>query len=208
MSLTSSILSLLTALALGSLLGLEREYRQKPAGFRTIALISVASALFTLLSQQFGGTSPDRVASNVLTGIGFIGAGIIFREGGSVRGLTTAATVWASASLGMAAGVGAYQIAWVGLAIMLVILEVFEWLQQRLFSSHYSRKYVFVLRHPAAAATLEHTMRECQLKFKIAGKKYDRANLTLQYLISGKARRLAAFEERLHSLEGLDGFEY
>ncbi len=169
----------------------------------------MASALFTLLSQQLGGAvSPDRVAANVLTGVGFIGAGIIFREGDFVRGLTTAATVWAAASLGMAAGIGAYALAWVGLAIMLVVLEVFEWLQERFFASLHRRKYVFVLRHADAVAALEQAMRDSHLKFKIAGKKYDRSSLTLRYLIAGRTRHLSSFEQRLHGLEGLDGFEF
>ena len=94
------------SLLLGSLLGLEREYQNKPAGFRTIALICVGATLFTILSYRLGNSvSVDRVAANIITGIGFIGAGVIFKNNNTVYGLTTASTIWLAAGLGMAVGV-------------------------------------------------------------------------------------------------------
>lgn len=107
---------LLSAL-LGGFIGLEREYRQKPAGFRTHLLVSTGSTLFTILSieafRNFGSTvfDPSRVASNILTGIGFIGAGAILHHEDRVVGLTTAAGLWLTAAIGMAVGTRFYTIA-------------------------------------------------------------------------------------------------
>ena len=96
------------AFIVGALVGIEREYRSKPAGFRTMIMICVGSCLFTILSKEISASSPDRIASNIVTGIGFIGAGVIFKEGLNINGLTTAALIWVTAALGMAAGHGNY----------------------------------------------------------------------------------------------------
>ena len=99
------------AFIIGAIIGLEREFRSKPAGFRTMILICVGSCLYTILSKESNTVSPDRIASNIVTGIGFIGAGVIFKEGISVNGLTTAALIWITAALGMAVGYHDYPIA-------------------------------------------------------------------------------------------------
>src|SRR6516165_3191740 len=99
---------ILLAAGLAGLLGLEREYHQKPAGLRTNMLIGIGSALFTILSLSFGQAtlgSADRIAAQILTGIGFLGGGAILR-GARVHGLTTAATIWVNAAIGMAVGAG------------------------------------------------------------------------------------------------------
>jgi putative Mg2+ transporter-C (MgtC) family protein len=100
-------LKLMLSFVLGAIIGTEREYRSKSAGLRTLILISVGSTLFTIISTK---TGPDagRIAANIVTGIGFLGAGIIFREDNRVVGLTTAAIVWVTAALGMGIGVGLY----------------------------------------------------------------------------------------------------
>jgi putative Mg2+ transporter-C (MgtC) family protein len=105
-----AFLRVLVAAALSAVLGVEREYHQKPAGLRTNMLIGIGSALFMMLSLGFAGPSgsTDRVAAQIVTGIGFLGAGAILRGDHSVHGLTTAATVWVNAAIGMAAGAGAF----------------------------------------------------------------------------------------------------
>jgi len=112
---------LLLAGVLGGLIGLERELRGYPAGIRTIALVALGSCLFTDISALLGGE--DRVAAQIVTGIGFIGAGVIFREGYSVRGITTAATIWAAAAVGMAIGAELYIVGIVGAIAVFAILE-------------------------------------------------------------------------------------
>lgn len=115
------------AFIIGALLGIEREFRSKPAGFRTMILISVGSCLYTILSKEIvAGGSADRIASNIVTGIGFIGAGVIFKEGISVNGLTTAALIWITAALGMAIGYHNYPLAIVVTIIVVIALFVLE----------------------------------------------------------------------------------
>jgi len=108
--------------ALGGFVGLERELRGYPAGIRTLALVAIGAALFTEMSQNFGPDS-GRVAAQIVTGIGFIGAGLIFREGYTVRGITTAATIWAAAAMGMAVGVELYIVAIATAVLLFVVLE-------------------------------------------------------------------------------------
>jgi putative Mg2+ transporter-C (MgtC) family protein len=107
---------------LGAFIGLERELRGYPAGVRTVALVTAGSALFTEISRVMGG-GEDRIAAGVVTGIGFLGAGLIFREGYTVRGITTAATVWSAAAIGMAVGRELYIVAGLGALLVFVLLE-------------------------------------------------------------------------------------
>lgn len=124
---------LATAALLGGLVGWERERAQRPAGLRTYMLVAFGSALFTVLSVTAFGPSadPGRLAANIVVGIGFLGAGTIFREGEVVRGLTTAAGLWAVAAIGMAAGLGQYLLAAISTAIVLIILAGVRVLETR-----------------------------------------------------------------------------
>ena len=117
---------LLLAVGLSAALGLEREYRHKPAGLRTITLIGMGSALFTIVSIGFAGASgtSDRIAAQIVTGIGFLGAGAILRGNADVHGLTTSATIWVTAAIGMAVGAGLYSVATAATALTLVVLAV------------------------------------------------------------------------------------
>src|SRR5947207_9877053 len=110
------ILRLLLAAGLGAAMGVERELRQKAAGLRTNMLIALGSALFTIVSLEIAraGGTPDRIAAQIVTGIGFLDAGSIIRSGKSIHGMTTAATIWVNSSVGMAAGAGFYTVAIAG----------------------------------------------------------------------------------------------
>lgn len=131
--LNSEIQNVLLAGVLGAALGLERQWQGKSAGLRTIMLVSVGAALFTIVSYQMAiidvkhNSDVTRIASNIVTGIGFLGAGIIFRGNVNVHGLTTAATVWTSAAIGMSAGMGNYTLAIETTVISLVILMLLHW---------------------------------------------------------------------------------
>lgn len=107
---------------LGAMIGLEREYRGYPAGVRTMALVCLGSALYADMSRIYGGN--DRIAAQIVTGIGFLGAGLIFREGFSVKGVTTAATIWAVAAVGIAIAAEMYIVATFASLIAIVLLEL------------------------------------------------------------------------------------
>jgi putative Mg2+ transporter-C (MgtC) family protein len=125
---------LLLAAAIGGMLGAERELRRKSAGFRTNILIALGSAVFTIASLTLAGNPGEqtRIASQIVTGIGFLGAGAILRHRDGVHGLTTAATVWVNAALGVAAGGGQYRLAVLAAAITLVVLLVLGPIERRI----------------------------------------------------------------------------
>jgi putative Mg2+ transporter-C (MgtC) family protein len=139
-------LRLLLAAGLGAAIGIERELHRKPAGLRTNILIAVGAALFTTLSVHFAGVggTPDRIAAQIVTGVGFLGAGAILHSGVSVQGMTTAATIWVNAAVGMAAGSGQYLMATVATVITLVVLAVFapleEWFERRTTTDDHLKK--------------------------------------------------------------------
>jgi putative Mg2+ transporter-C (MgtC) family protein len=120
------VLRLLLAAGLGAAIGVEREFRRKPAGLRTNILIALGSALLTMASMEIGrgGGTPDRIAAQVVTGIGFLGGGAILRSGNTVHGMTTAATIWVNAAIGLAAGAGLFAMATVTAAITLAVLAL------------------------------------------------------------------------------------
>jgi putative Mg2+ transporter-C (MgtC) family protein len=124
--------------ALGAVLGIEREWRQKYAGLRTNILIAIGSTLFTLMSIDLSASSggdPTRIAAQIVTGIGFLGAGAIMRTGMDVRGLTTAAMIWVNAAIGVAVGGGEYRLAIIATAVTLVVLVLLNpleaWIERR-----------------------------------------------------------------------------
>lgn len=133
-------LRMLCSMAVGTVIGTEREFSNRPAGMRTHILVALGACAVMLTGQMiftqystYGATpDPARLAAQVITGVGFLGAGTIMREGPTVRGLTTAASLWAVACLGVAAGGGYYSIALVGMVFIFITLTIFEMLQNRL----------------------------------------------------------------------------
>lgn len=146
--LTEDILRLIFALFIGSIIGIEREYRSKSAGLRTMILVCLGSCLFTILSIRIGGQfTPDRIAANIVTGIGFLGAGVIFKEDNKVTGITTATTIWMVAALGMAVGAGHFQAATVALIIVMIVLIILVYLQKQIESLNQLRNYRIVYNY-------------------------------------------------------------
>jgi len=128
------MLRLLVALALGALVGLERERQERAAGLRTVTMVSLGSCLFTIIGAYgFANTDPSRVAAQIVTGIGFLGAGTIFLRKDLVRGLTTAATIWTVAAIGMAAGTAQYFEAAFTTLLILGVLMVLKPIEKRFF---------------------------------------------------------------------------
>ena len=145
-------LRIVLAVVLGGIIGLERELGDKPAGLRTIILICVGACMFTIVSQIVGGPDWDstRIAAQIVSGIGFLGAGAIIRDRQSVIGMTTAATIWAVAAIGMACGFGLWMLAIHGTVVILVALLVFEEIEKRIGARLDIQNY-----HIAAANSVE-----------------------------------------------------
>jgi putative Mg2+ transporter-C (MgtC) family protein len=149
---TVILVRVLAALVVGAAIGFERTFHGRPAGFRTHALVCLASSLLMLVAVYQNEwmtvvpldairTDPTRMAQGIMTGIGFLGAGVIFKEGLTVRGLTTAASIWITAAIGILIGIGLYFAATVGAAAILAILSVFRFIEWRLpteFYAHHS----------------------------------------------------------------------
>ncbi|HET8745213.1 MAG TPA: MgtC/SapB family protein [Ramlibacter sp.] len=161
---------LIAALFAGGLIGLERSHRGRPAGFRTHALVCLASSLLMLVtvyeSHWFsvsleGGSratiDPTRLAQGIMTGIGFVGAGAIIKEGFSVRGLTTAASIWITAAIGILTGIGFYLAAAIGTLLALGTLSLFRWVEARVPTESYA---TFMVRFKRGAAVTEEDLRK------------------------------------------------
>lgn len=155
------------AVLVGGLIGAEREYQDKAAGFRTIILITVGSTLFTIFSASMDpGFTRTRVAANIVTGIGFLGAGAIVREHGKIGGLTTAATIWLAAALGMGIGAGELMFVSISTLIVVVILLVFPRIESRIDRIRESRNYKIVITSQNLEMTekIYDSIRDCSLQ--------------------------------------------
>ena len=183
--LVEDLTKLLVALVIGAIIGAEREYRTKSAGFRTVILITVGSTLFTIVSNLM--SNDARVASNIVTGIGFLGAGAIFKEGASVKGLTTATTIWISAAIGMAIGVAQYSLAFSVVTIVILVLVGFNWLPALIDRLNTELVYNFTLDTVdyLHIENLETIFNECKVKYKCV--KQSKRNETIQISYTIKA---------------------
>lgn len=204
------ILQLVMAVAYGAIIGFEREYRSKAAGFRTITMITLGATLFTVLSLQIGNEgSHDRIAANVVMGIGFLGAGVIFKDGFSVSGLTTSATIWVSAAMGMALGIKEYLIASVTLILAIVVLSMFEKIQDLIDKFHQARIYRISF-HPDFRdhqQAVEVELNKSNLKYKIKKTWRTTEEVSFQYLVTGKNVELNHFSRYLMNSRDVKGFD-
>jgi len=169
------------AVIAGGLIGLERSYHGHPAGFRTHTLVCMASSILMLVTiyqkQWFPGADletvridPTRMAQGVMTGIGFLGAGVIFKEGLSIRGLTTAASLWVTAAIGILAGVGFYSVVCIGTIFVLGVVSVFRWIE--------SRMQTLVYAHLTLRFRRDMTMPEAELRKLVGGQDFDVTNMS------------------------------
>jgi putative Mg2+ transporter-C (MgtC) family protein len=205
----ASLLHLIAALIAGGLIGLERSAQGRPAGFRTHTLVCMASSLLMLLTVyqldllqgiplEAVRIDPTRMAQGIMTGIGFLGAGVIMKDGLTVRGLTTAASIWITAAIGILIGVGFYFPAVVATALTLGALSVFRWLEAVIPTLHYA--HVEVRSRSADRMSLEELLdliahQDCS-GFNPAyaledGGKYFRYTLTVRTRHKDNFRRLA-----------------
>lgn len=202
-------IKLLVALLLGALLGAEREYKSRNIGFRTIILITLGSTFFTILSLVIAGTGdPSRVASNIVTGIGFLGAGAIFRDGISVRGVTTASVIWVSAAIGMACGLGQYEFAVMVTFTVLIVLLGFAGVQN--FIDRYNKEVVYTIVIPnneQIRTEVEQKINGFRLKFYWINCSKVNNELHLVYEINGAENNHEALIRYLSSAETVKSFK-
>ena len=153
------LLRVLLALIPAVLIGLDRQFGQQPAGLRTHMLVGLGACLFTLAGVGIPGGDPTRIAAQVATGIGFLGAGAILRDQFRVAGLTTAASLWVTAAIGVAAGLGAYEATVITAVIALLVLLPLKWVEREVFPPRRGRSFVVEVDGeqplPAAVAAIE-----------------------------------------------------
>ena len=202
------LLKLALALVVGTFIGAEREYKNKSAGLRTLILICLGSTLFTMISSSLGAEGETgRIASNIVTGIGFLGAGAIMREGLTVSGLTTASSIWVTAALGMCVGAGEYYLAIFGTVIVLAVLTLFGYVQP--FIERYRKSIeLHITLTGDDEAILEKEMEKFHLRFeKVRVIKKD-GDSVFQYEVSAPKDQLNLFLKTLNRNSGIKSFEY
>lgn len=204
----SDVIKIALSFILGALLGLEREYHSKPAGFRTMIMITLGSTMFTILSFRIGIANPDRLAANIITGIGFIGAGVIFKEGLKVGGLTTAATIWIAAAIGMAVGYGAYYLAGGVAGVVLITLAILSKLEASMDKFHQVKLYKISYQSNDFSVTeLERELLKLRVRYKKYKEMKDHQEITQYYKIDANQVAFDALNNFLISCDKITGFE-
>ncbi len=201
---------LLVSILVGGAIGVEREYRSKSAGFRTLTLICLGSALFTIFSQLIGvGNNPDRIASNIATGIGFVGAGVIFKGDFGVNGITTAAMIWVTAALGMGIGAGYSWVSVIACLLILIMLYSFSLLENHIDRINQLRNYrIASLFKEETMQRFEKCFKEHHLNFKRGREVKSGDSITGEWYVRGSQKNHLAFiKEILHDPE-VTRFEY
>jgi len=183
----ADVISMLMAILCGGIIGFEREYRNKSAGFRTIVLITLGSTIFTIVSRHGVGTD-DRISANIITGIGFIGAGVIFKDQFSVFGLTTAAVIWTSAAIGMTTGIGYHALAFVFTLITLAILLMVTRIERLIATLTQEKMLSVTFRNPDfdQVKTLEDKLKSYDVKLEQVQVMKDNDKLMAIWHVSGK----------------------
>ncbi len=200
---------LLLVIIVGGLIGAEREYRSKSAGFRTMILICLGSFMFTTFSIQIGGSDTDRIAANIVTGIGFLGAGVIFRSGDRINGITTAASIWAVAALGMGIADGAYQLVGISTAIVLASLFLFTRLEKWIDLINQSHNYKIISHYkPELLLQYEDLFRQYHLRFKRIKQTKVGEKITGTWLVQGTQKNHKLFIERILHDDSVIEFEF
>lgn len=201
------MISMLMSILCGGIIGFEREYRSKSAGFRTIVLISLGSTIFTIVSGH-GTDADDRIAANIITGIGFIGAGVIFKDQISVRGLTTAAVIWTSAAIGMTTGIGYHALALIFTLITLTILLMINRVEKIIAGMRKQKTVSVTFRNPDfdQIIRLEEKLASDNLMIeRLEVSKYD-DQIIVMWLVSGKKEYLRDLDSSLAQIPEIISF--
>jgi putative Mg2+ transporter-C (MgtC) family protein len=188
----------------GSVMGLERQYKNKTAGFRTIILICLGSTIFTMVSQRAG----QGVNINLVTGVGFIGAGVIFKDNISVNGLTTAAVIWVAAAVGMANGSGNYLLAIISTFVTLVVLIIFHFFEEYLDKLHHEKLLSLVFDNDdfENLQVVEDIIHKHKLKAEVRLVNKKDGCLQAAIFVTGHKKHIKKLDENLLTIKQLKSF--
>jgi putative Mg2+ transporter-C (MgtC) family protein len=193
----------------GGLIGAEREYRSKSAGFRTMILICLGSFLFTSFSIHITGGTNDRIASNIVTGIGFLGAGVIFKSDNRINGITTAASIWATAALGMGIADGQYTIVLIATGIVLASLFLFTKLESWIDHINQTHNYKIVsLYKPDLLEQYEQMFRQHNLNYKRLKQSKNGEYISGSWVVNGVEKNHNSFIEKILHDSSVKEFEF
>lgn len=201
---TNDLIKIGIAVLCGAILGLERQYKNKTAGFRTIILICLGSTIFTLISQRAG----QGVNINLVTGVGFIGAGVIFKDNISVNGLTTAAVIWIAAAIGMATGSGNYMLALISTVLTLLVLILFHIFEDYLDKIHHEKllRVVFNSSNFDDLLAVEDIIRKHKLELQRRLVEKKDGCLQAAIFIIGNKKNIAKLDEKLLAMPEIKSF--
>jgi putative Mg2+ transporter-C (MgtC) family protein len=201
------IISMVMSVICGGIIGFEREYKNKSTGFRTIVLITLGSTIFTIVSRH-GPGADDRIAANIITGIGFIGAGVIFKDKMSVMGLTTAAVIWTAAAIGMTTGIGYHSLAFVFTIITLMILVLVD--KVEFLIGNMKKNKMLNINFNSADITQLNALEEIVKKHKLKSKRLelfkteDALSVVLQ--ITGVKKNVDLLSEDMINMQAIRDF--
>jgi len=203
----TDMMSFLVSVICGCIIGIEREYNNKSAGLRTIVLICLGSTIFTIVSK-YGTGSDDRISANIITGIGFIGAGVIFKDRLSVLGLTTAAVIWTVAGIGMAAGIGYHALAFALTAVTIIVLSLFTKIETLIALIHNQRllNITFESGSIENLYRFERFLKEKKLKNKRVSLRKEDDRLYVILEVMGRGKGLALLDEEIIGLPYIIAF--
>jgi putative Mg2+ transporter-C (MgtC) family protein len=210
MFIEEDILKILLAVLAGGLIGAEREFRDKAAGFRTLIFICVGATVFTILSLKLGeGVDPARIAAAIVSGIGFLGAGVILRDRGQIMGLTTASTIWLAAAMGMGIGGGYYILTGAAVLTVLVVLWFFPFIEFSIDNLRHTVKYeVTCAIDPEKPEQLMALIKELRLSVQSFKKTKSGKMMRLRWETRGSPKRHEKLMEALFADPEIQDFHF
>lgn len=193
------VLKVILAVLFGGIIGLEREFRDKAAGLRTLIFICLGATLFTILSANLAlDKDPTRIAANIVSGVGFLGAGVILRDRGRIIGLTTAAMIWLTAALGMGIGGANYGLVVSAVAAILVVLWLFPLIERWIDNIREERSYEILLAvNPQKVMAIEENLKQLKLKVHTSHQKKDEHAMRCTWEVSGPPKSHSKFIQLL-----------
>lgn len=193
------VVLILFSILIGLIIGTEREYQNKSAGLRTFVLVSFGACIYTVLSYKIGMSTPDRIASNIVTGIGFLGAGVMFKDESKISGINTATTIWATASLGMCVGSDHIYLALFGTFLVLVILRLLSFFQDYIDEHHKISDYKLVTCSEDDYNFCISLFDDFHLKSSVIRQDYSNGQLATTWRLTGNIKNHQNFTKKLRS---------